>query len=262
MNNKLLKLAAISVCAAVCTTALALSAAGCGGGGGEKQSYYGKTVTFTGEKFYVGLDKKGAYDNYGDLGECSNKKILETYWNDIDWSQFKNPPANVDAFKTMIDEAKPYEKWANLSFSVTKADTATITVNLPSAFSSWGWGTSVTMPLYENKDKLNADYPSLGVGKLEAEGYEGVGVKTDGDKMFKVSVSMNYNFYLKKDIVSFDMEASVKNVSGNYVTVQYISTSEANLDLQSKPVQVGEITSTKTVCSISLYPEITISDNK
>lgn len=118
------------------------------------------------------------------------------------------------------------------------------------------------MPLYENKDKLNADYPNLGGGKLESEGYDGVGVKTDGNKVFYISVSMEYNFQLKKDAVYFSMTSLNKNPNGFYDTVQSIGTGEANLNLMSKPVQVGEVTSTRTVCNISLYPEITLADNK
>lgn len=261
MNMKALRFTVIALCAAVGAAAFA----GCKKDGDVK-SYYGKTVTFTGSDFRRGFEEKGAMDNYGDLGDTTYKKIAETYWNDIDWSEskpmsmFATPPVDVNALKTVADSFHPYEKWDGLSFTVTKEDTATVTLNLPSSFSGFGLGASVNMPLYEDNAELQADYSDIFASDLQA-GYHGIGVKTDGDKRFVLEIWMSYSG--GKDTVMFELRSENKNEYNTFYTVKKESTRDASIDLISKPKDNGGGNfSTEYVLNISYYTEVRIEDKK
>ena len=266
MKKNMFRIALVSALAIGCA-ATALSA-GCAKEY-ETKSYYNKTVTFTGNDFHRGFEQKGAYDNYGNgsLGETTYKKIAETYWGDIDWAEskptalFTAPPASVDAFKTIAENYHPYETWDGLSFTVTKEDSVTVTLNLPTNFSGFGWGTSVTMTLYEDKNKLQSDYSDINPSELEA-GYHGMGVKADGDKRLVLDVRMAQS--TGKDFAIFELRSEKKDGYGYYETLKKVSTmTDGSIDLISKTVDNGDGSgSTKNVLNISYYAEITIVDKK
>lgn len=265
MNKKILKIALTAALAVGCAATACF--AGCGDKGvWEATSYYGKTVTFTGKDFRRGFEEKGAWDNYGGLGETTHKKIAETYWSDIDWAAsaptalFSTPPANIDALKAIVENYHHYEKWDGLSFTVTKEDTATITLNLPSGFSGFNLGTSVTMPLYEDNAKLSADYSDVYASDLQA-GYHGVGVKADGNKRIVLDVWMSYS--LGKNTVRFELRSEQKNEYDSFDVIQKVSTTDASIDLISKGTDNGDGTSsTDNILNISYYAEVTIEDKK
>lgn len=259
MNKRLLKATAVSVCTA-CAVASAALLTACGNKKGGAQSYYDKTITFTGNDFHRGFEEGGVIDNYGSLGSTTYKKIIETYWDDIDFSRLDNPPTDVDGFKTMIENFHPYQTWAGLSFTVTKADTVTITVNMPSSFASWGWGTSVTMPLYESEEALSAAYSDVyTMGELR-KGYYGTGVKVDGNKMLRVDVIMGYDYNKNKDDVTFIMSSQTKE--GEQYNYDKGIGQDMTLTLNSKPVDMGNGGFlSNSVLYVHYIPEVIITNN-
>lgn len=267
MNKKALKIALVAALAVGCTATACFT--GCGGAG--PKSYYGKTVTLTGNSFCRGFEQGGIWDNYRDLGETTYKRIAETYWDDIDWtaSDVSTAPADVNALKTIIENANPFANLEGLAFTVNKEDRTTISLKLPSSLSSLGWGTSVTMDYYENTAEWTAKFdgdsnlPFTGEG-LE-EGHRGLGFieSQDGNKRLFVSVNMIYLDWKKADSVSINLIAQEKD-NGYFLTKENSVNYEfGTLKLFSKPVDMGDGTySFDTVLQVNYYPEINIADKQ
>lgn len=281
MNKKITKAAATTICAAACAAAFALSAAGCGGEDYKAQSYYNKTITFTGGAYTYGFDTVGASDGYNDGKEdgkgerdTTQRKIVEKYWDKIDWEEMGLIPApkNSDEVKTFLDTAqtKVFEVLKDLSFTVTKTDTVTLTVNMNDELKDFGgWGTSITVPLYENGEELNLE----GFSYSLEEGYHGVGVKEDGNKRLIIEVMMTKpyadvggkkNVYKDSAHITMHWDTKITNDDGGYYynNVARIDTWFDGLgNFTAKPVinaEGGEHIG--TVLSVNYYPEITITD--
>lgn len=280
MNKKFLKAAAITVCAATCASAFALSAAGCGGGEVKAQSYYNKTITFTGKAYTYGFDTVGEVDNYNEGKNDGNgerdttqRKILEKYWNDIDWKYTGLDPApkDSDEVKTFLDTAqtKVFEDMKDLSFTVTKTDTVTITLNLNEEFEDLGWGTSMTIPLYESDDEFKT---STGIEPWFTglkEGYFGAGVKVDGNKRIRVSIDTRKVFVdvggkknVYKDTVGLSIVTETIEEGGAVTQNSYLSTDILGSGtFYGKEEKIDEIATThRGILYVGFYPEITITD--
>ncbi len=279
MNKKIFKAAVASVCAA-CAVFSAVSLAACGGGGTPKSvKYYNKTITFTGKAYGYGFDTKGLVDSYNNGKNDGNgernttqRKILEKYWDNIDWDYTGIDPApqNTDEVKEFLDLAQEntFKAWKDLSFTVTKTDTVTITLNLPEEWQYLGWGTSVTMPLYENEEEFAS---STGIEPWFSglrEGEFGVGVKVDGNKRIRVSVytsnpSVNKGGKnVNMDTVSLSIFTETINEDGSINQGYSFDTGVSGMgSIYAKAVKLDDYTSSHdTILPISFYPEVTITD--
>lgn len=263
MNKKIARAAVIAVCAA-CAATSALSFTACGENY-DPSTYYNKTISFTGKAYCRGFEDKGAYDNYhGDLGEnTTHKEILETYWDNIDWSNWDNPPANTDAVKAELEKMKPEDYVKDISFTVTKTDTVTLTLNMPEDVAG-KWGTSVTMPLIEDPNNIPPDMGYLSL----TPGYIGAAAKVDGDERLAVTIWMVKNRVeingksQVMDTVNMTILSQRKNELGGYyqTTNTIIDTNHWQAIFNEKPIVNGDETHWSSVLRIDFCPEIIITD--
>lgn len=246
MKKKSAAVATALACAGVLACICALSA--CGDG---RETIYNKTFTLTGGHT-TDWTGKNFSDNYGELGEdISQKRIVETYWDKIDWSAsgIEDSLANADALIAYVDAAPIFKELEGLTFSFTGKDDLKLTLTLPESLSDWGYGTSVEMPFAETQEKFN----ELGVSLTwnggsvtpyfsDETGFGGYGVKEEANGFFFVEFKVGYNG------IQFSFVKIVNDVR--------------TVDRNSRgmcPTLISKEGS--TIIQISLYPKYTATKN-
>lgn len=214
----------------------------------DRTPYYNKTFTFTGEQS-IDWNGKNFADNYGDLGvDVSQKQLIEKYWDKIDFSKTGISSAtNADDLIKKIESAKTYAVLKDVSLSFTGKDELQLTITLPAEFASWGYGETVMMPFAETQSQLNAIKPQeLNLTIYEEDlGYNGIGVKSIGDRTIVVTFSVSY--------VDVNLEITSYN-NTDYAALNSITTHSL------RPTLMDE--SGNTVIEIATRPIYNLTDNK
>lgn len=221
MKKKLVPLIMALVCAVVCTVSLAAC------GSKDNDPYYNKTYTLTGGAV-IDWTSKDFADNYKyAMTNVSQKQILETYWDKIDWDRtlrhVENPPAHgsidelIASFKDI--EEKGYEPYAGLKFSFSGKDDLKLTLTLNEFFTdklglSAYYDAELTMPFAETPEQFEAIKPQTKYESpisYDGEGYYGAGVYEGKDDHVLV-----VEFYVEKYVKNLHITIRDVVVGTNY----------------------------------------------
>ena len=204
MKKKLIPM----ILAVACVAAVGLSACG---GGGKSEAYYNNTYTLTG-KGIIDWTTKAFADNYKQTsGKYTQRKILEMYWDEIDWDYTIERAGNfgsqiqhnsVDALIASYNAYAEicYAQAAGLKLAISGKGDMTLTLTLPANWMeeelvSDYYEQEITMPFFESRAALAEDLPYEGFDVenvwLEA-GYYGLGVyKTEVGHVLMVKFSVS-----------------------------------------------------------------------
>lgn len=220
----------------------------------NKDVYYNKTFTFTGEH-KIDWNLKNYFDNYVQDWdkETSQKAIIEKHWDKIDFSKSYTSAENVDDLIAKINNAKIFDSLKGLSFSFGSKDDLNLTLTLPTAFSDWGFGSSVTMPFAETQEQLDAirtDWFNVDatIDGTDRMGYSGIGIKVEGDKAITVSF-----FFTEIGGAYFEIQCYSKTEFGHDVT-HSLSVVEMRPSLKDA--------NGNSILDVAAQPVYTLTDNK